>query len=430
MNRLTLNLGAPLRQVRRHAAGAVGPGGTVRRGRARCPSRKCINQSIAVWRAGASYDLTGNGRTALKASYSRYGLQVGIDRVTNVNPLTVGSARLPVERSERRRQVPDVAKINVAHVPGVQRRHRRPSTRRRRQVAVLGRGDGRRRNAAARRRPRRRDVLLPHQPRADRPAQHAACRRRAYTPFTITIPNGPGGTRRQPEADDGRRSTTSSRAGERADDNIRDNEDYLDTDYKGVEFTATKRFSKKWQMQAGFTIGKNSGGVNRRRHGQSPTQRPERPEHHAVPGRHHRQRLASWRSACRAATRCRGTSTSPGSMIANNGYPYVSTYSLTARVAGGAGHHADPRHARRCCSSERGDERYRQRDDVRHAPVATFRFGSRSIHAADRLLQHRQRRHDASLNNGGRRHATCSPGEILSPRIIRVGLRAELLRLD
>ena len=44
-----------------------------------------------MWRTGAVYDLTGNGRTALKASYSRYGLQVGIDRVTRVNPLSNSS---------------------------------------------------------------------------------------------------------------------------------------------------------------------------------------------------------------------------------------------------------------------------------------------------------------------------------------------------
>jgi len=29
-----------------------------------------INQSIAVWRAGTSFDPIGNGRTALKSSYS------------------------------------------------------------------------------------------------------------------------------------------------------------------------------------------------------------------------------------------------------------------------------------------------------------------------------------------------------------------------
>ena len=59
------------------------------------PETEVLNQNIAVWRAGASYDLTGNGRTALKASYSRYGLQVGIDRVTSVNPLSNGNRTCP-----------------------------------------------------------------------------------------------------------------------------------------------------------------------------------------------------------------------------------------------------------------------------------------------------------------------------------------------
>ena len=47
-----------------------------------------------------------------------------------------------------------------------------------------------------------------------------------------------------------------------APNNILDNQDYLDTEYKGVEFTANKRFSNNWQMVAGLTIGKNTGGVN------------------------------------------------------------------------------------------------------------------------------------------------------------------------
>ena len=47
-----------------------------------------------------------------------------------------------------------------------------------------------------------------------------------------------------------------------ADQTIRGNDSYLDTEYKGIEFTATKRFTAKWQMQAGFTIGRNEGGLN------------------------------------------------------------------------------------------------------------------------------------------------------------------------
>jgi outer membrane receptor for ferrienterochelin and colicin len=54
-----------------------------------------LDQSKAVWRVGAVFDLTGNGRTALKANYSRYALQVGIDRVTAVNPLGSGSRTCP-----------------------------------------------------------------------------------------------------------------------------------------------------------------------------------------------------------------------------------------------------------------------------------------------------------------------------------------------
>jgi hypothetical protein len=37
---------------------------------------------------------------------------------------------------------------------------------------------------------------------------------------------------------------------------------YLDTTYNGVEITANKRLCTRWQMLAGLTIGKNTGGVN------------------------------------------------------------------------------------------------------------------------------------------------------------------------
>ena len=83
----------------------------------------------------------------------------------------------------------------------------------------------------------------------------------AYTRHTVTIPNGPGGTLSNPKP------TTAdvyniSVAANTLNASIRDNVEYLDTEYKGVEFTATKRFSRKWQMQMGFTLGKNEGGVS------------------------------------------------------------------------------------------------------------------------------------------------------------------------
>ena len=83
----------------------------------------------------------------------------------------------------------------------------------------------------------------------------------AYTQHTVTIPNGPGGgpgtTNLQPTTVPVWNIPASLAS---ADQTVRDNATYLDTEYKGVEFTATKRFSQKWQMQAGFTIGKNEGG--------------------------------------------------------------------------------------------------------------------------------------------------------------------------
>src|SRR5262249_41989459 len=83
----------------------------------------------------------------------------------------------------------------------------------------------------------------------------------AYTAFNVTVPNGPGRTAARPV----RMSVTVSNLAASlvsASNNIRDNEPYLDTSYKGVEFTAAKRFSRNWQMVAGLTVGRNNGGFN------------------------------------------------------------------------------------------------------------------------------------------------------------------------
>ncbi len=56
-----------------------------------------------------------------------------------------------------------------------------------------------------------------------------------------------------------RRFTTSSRRWRARPNFVRDNEDFLDTEFKGVGFTASKRFSSRWQMVGGLSIGKNDG---------------------------------------------------------------------------------------------------------------------------------------------------------------------------
>ena len=220
-------------------------------------SSDLLNQSKGVWRIGASYDLTGNGRTALKASASRYALQVGIDRVTNVNPMTVGSADCSWSDPNGNRKY-DVGEVNLAtcpafsggsfvdYAPGVTWPYSDEYT-----AGLETQLPGAVRVGAMFYYRTNRDQI--GQKNTLQPASE-------YTKYTITIPNGPGGTLASPKAQTVEVYNISA-AANALNASVRDNLEYLNTDYKGVEFTATKRFSKKWQMQMGFTLGKNEGGV-------------------------------------------------------------------------------------------------------------------------------------------------------------------------
>ncbi len=111
----------------------------------------------------------------------------------------------------------------------------------------------------------------------------------AYTAHTVTIPNGPGGTVDSPKPTTGD-GLQHQRGGEPAERRTCATTSTTSTPtYKGVEFTATKRFSQKWQMQMGFTLGKNEGGVSRRR--VSRRRDLNDPNNTSFPDRHHRQRL-------------------------------------------------------------------------------------------------------------------------------------------
>ncbi|MFM8534834.1 MAG: carboxypeptidase regulatory-like domain-containing protein [Acidimicrobiia bacterium] len=409
MNRLTLNVGARWDHYVGKLPEQSAPGGTFGSPRT-VAAQEVIDQSIAVWRAGASYDLTGNGRTALKASVSRYGLQVGIDRVTNVNPLTVGSRDCPWSDLNNNRRY-DAGEITGAcpafsggsvtgyaadgvdwpysdeitagfetQLPGAVRMgamfYYRTNRKQMGQVNTL------------------------------QPAS-------AYTAHTVNIPNGPGGTVANPRPTTATVYNISAAANTQAA-NVRDNVDYLDTTYKGVEFTATKRFSRKWQMQMGFTLGKNEGGVaggtdlNDPNNTLFPT---------GIIGNDSEQAL-----------RVSGSYTLPwdisfsGSVVANNGYPYVSTFNLT-RAAAAAQGITLTRASQTIQLSKRGDERYENviMADVRLSKA--FRFGGRSftpqidffnITNADTVV-------NATTAVGGSYLLPAGGDPILSPRTIRVG---------
>jgi hypothetical protein len=405
MNRLTLNIGGRYDKYVGTLPEQSSPGGRFA-GPRLVPETEVINQNIAVWRAGASYDLTGSGRTAIKASYSRYGLQVGIDRVTNVNPLTVGTRDCvwTDPNGDGRVQDSEIGTCPATftggsvtnYAPGVKWPHSDEAT-----FGV--------------------ETQLPGAVRVGAMFYYRTNRNQigqvntlqpssAYTEHTITIPNGPGGTVQNPQP------TTAvvyniSAAANAQGLNLRDNVDYLDTTYKGVEFTATKRFSQKWQMQAGFTLGKNEGGVS----GGTDLNDPNNT----------RFPTGIIGNDSETAFRLSGSYELPGrvnlagSMIANNGYPYVSTFNLTRAAAATQGI-ALTRASQTIQLSERGDERYGNVTMFDLRLSRQFRFGSRSITPqvdffnignADTVVAHAVAVGPNYL----------LPNEILAPRIIRVG---------
>lgn len=410
MNRLTLNIGGRYDKYNGKLPEQSSPGGTFS-GPRTVAEKEVIDQNIAVWRMGATYDLTGSGRTALKFSASRYGLQVGIDRVTNVNPLTVGSADCPWTDPNGNRKY-DVGEINLATCPAFSG------------GSVTGYDPNGVDWPYSDEITAGMETQLPGAVRMGAMFYYRTNRKQlgqvntlqpasAYTKYTITIPNGPGGTIANPKPLQADVYNISTAANSLAA-NIRDNVDYLDTNYKGVEVTMTKRFSKKWQMQMGFTLGKNEGGVS----GGTDLNDPNNTRFPTgIVGNDSEQAL-----------RLSGSYTLPwdidlaGSLVANNGYPYVSTYSLT-RAAAAAQGITLTRATQTIQLSKRGDERY---DNVYLLDLRfskRFRFGSRSFSPQVDIFNLANA--DTVVNTttavGGSYLLPAGGDPILSPRIIRLG---------
>lgn len=410
LNRLTLNVGGrwdkyvgKLPDQERPGNRFIGP--------ASFPGREVISQSRGVWRLGASYDVTGSGRTAAKASYSRYALQVGIDRVTSVNPVSSGNRTCPWSdpNGDGRFQESEVNTAQCSsfsggattnYAPGIRWPYSDEAT-----AGIETQLPGAVRVGA---------MFYYRTNRDQYGSRNLAVPTSSYTPFQVTVPNGPGGTRANPKP---MTVTVYNLAPNlvSANQTVRDNDPYLNTTYKGIEFTATKRFSARWQMQAGFTVGQNRGGTTNGTDLNDPnvTLYPE-----GVIG-----------NDSETAFRLSGSYRLPwdisvaGSMIANNGYPYVSTYAVSRAVAAASGV-ALTRASQTVVLSERGEERYPNVTmfDLRFS--RQFRFGGGrsftpqidvfNISNADTIVNH-----NVAV---GPNYLLPSGGDpILSPRIIRVG---------
>src|SRR5262245_51941924 len=409
--RLTLNLGMRYDRYNGILPDQSNPGGTFIAARS-TSEKTAIEQSIAVWRTGASYDVTGSGRTALKASYSRYGLQVGIDRVTNVNELSAGNRTCPWT-DPNRDGIFQLSEVTVSQcsafsggvstfyaADGVDWPYSDEVTAGVETQAAAGIRLG--------------AMFYYRTNRAQFGQRNTAVPTNTYTPFQFTVPNGPGGTVTSPKpitvtAYNLAPSLTS------AQNNIRDNDSFLDTNYKGVEFTASKRFSRNWQMVAGLTLGKNEGGVTNGTDLNDPnvTIHPKGILGNDSP----------------IAFRMSGSYELPkaivfaGSLIANSGYPYQTTYQITRATAAAQGITLT-RATQTITLSDRGDERFSPVRELDLRLSRIFRFGSRRITPEINFFNIGNGAPIVALNTGvGGTYL--APNEILAPRIIRIGVSVD-----
>jgi hypothetical protein len=376
--------------------------------------QEVLSHSRGVWRAGLSYDPTATGQTAIKASYSRYALQVGIDRVQNVNPLQNGERTCPWTdpNADGRFQTSEInfaqcsafsGGVTTQYAPGVAWPYSDEVTAGVERQLMKDMRVG---------------AMFYYRTNRDQfGIRNTAVPPSGYTAATITVPNGPGGTVASPKSTTATVYNVSSLAAS----NIRTDEPFLDTTYKGVELTASKRFSRRWQMVAGLTFGKNEGGVNTAAGtiGQSSTADLNDPNNTAVFPEGIIGNDSTYAVRLSGSYIMPGEITVAGSFVANEGYPYISTFNLT-RAAAVAQGIALTRASQTILLSPRGDERLPNvvLADIRIS--RPFKLGDRRFVPMLDIFNLANAATVVSLNSavGG---TYLEPREIIAPRIIRVG---------
>jgi outer membrane receptor protein involved in Fe transport len=373
-----------------------------------------IKQNIFVWRTGASYDPFADGKTAVKASYSRYGLQVGIDRVLNVNPFQSASQTCPwtdpngdgiAQSNEFGTGCSGFPNTTIRYggTNGPRWPHSDEVTAGVEREVVKDMRVG---------------VMYYHRTNRDQVGtRNTAAPATAYAPFTINVPNGPSGATNATVY-----NLLPAFNGLQA--NIVDNDPYLDTTYNGIEFTASKRLSQRWQMTTGMTIGKNTGGLNAGALSSGQTLTGNNSDLNDPNLTLYNNGLVGNDSL--VAFRLSGSYRAPyeinvaGSLVSNSGYPFVSTYSVTRAAAAAAGV-ALTRANQTIFLSQRGDERLPSVTLIDLRISRSFRFGNgRRIEPTFDIFNLGNASTITSLNAGvGTTYLT--PTAIVSPRIMKVG---------
>jgi hypothetical protein len=401
---LTLNLGARFDTNKGWIPAQSNPAGTFVEARS-VERRDVIDQKIGSWRTGLVYDVGRKGKTALKASWSRYAQQVGIDRVQNVHPFqfTSGTRSWNDVNGDRLPQPNELG--TFSGFPGQSTRYADADGPAWPYSDEITAGVEHQLFSDLR-------VSLMYYHRTNRKQvglRNVAVPGSAYTAQTVGVPGaptGPGGTVTFYNLN----PTFQGRQ-----DNVRDNDDALDTDYNGVELILAKRFSGRWQMLAGLTVGENVGaavgGDNPQRIGDlnDPNNALNFPGGVVGPDSKFALRLSG-------SYRMPGDVTFAGSLISNGGYAYQSTFAVTRAVFPTL-----TRASQTVRLSERGAERFPNVTMVDLRLSRPFRFGQRSITPQIDLFNATNASAIVNLTPAvGSRYLF--PSEIVAPRMLRVGL--------
>ncbi len=251
VGRVTINGGLRYQRTNGYLPDQSSPAGTFVGARTFSAIDKVILWNTVSPRIGAIYDITGDGKTALKASAARYyyTISTGDPNIVNLNGLSFTQYQWIDRNGDGRFQVGEEGNIvsrGGANISSIDPNLKQPYTNE--FIVALER------------------EVIPdlrlsisgtwHHERNQYSRINTGVPASAFSPVSVTDP-GPDGV--VGTGDDRSLTVYNQNPATLGQDRLfYTNDPGLDQDYKGLEITANKRFSNNWLMLAGYTYGKTT----------------------------------------------------------------------------------------------------------------------------------------------------------------------------